>query len=99
MKLTQTDAVFSRVACMVLLCAGLWILGASENSKKNHKKSAHQNIHWVRSVARGGQRGPRRPTGATSPLVAPGGRLGGGSHPLWCPTWPPILTRRGETLE
>ena len=60
-KLTRTDAVFSRAACMVLLCAGKRIF---KYLRKIHEKS--QKIHapeGTRSQKRGqrGARGPQAP--------------------------------------
>src|SRR4051812_26135931 len=73
-------------------------LGVSKNSRKNHKKSTHLKDQYTRSRARGKLGGPRCLAGATPPLAAPGGRLGGCS-PLWCPTLPPINSRGEKTPE
>src|ERR1041385_8343906 len=37
-KLTRTNAVFSRAACMVLLCAGKWIFGRSKKFAEKYQK-------------------------------------------------------------
>src|SRR3954471_7665954 len=63
-KLTRTNAVFSRAACMVLLCGGKWIFRYlrkfQENSRKIHALEASTSQKW-------GQRGA---TGAPGALLA-----------------------------
>ena len=82
-ELTRTDAVFSRAACMVLMCAGKWIfwyLGKfPENSAKIHAPEASTSQKWGQMGARGApstllawhhtcpRRGP--PGGLPPPLV------------------------------
>src|SRR3954465_15357982 len=60
-ELTRIDAVFSRAACMVLLCAGKWIFRYlrqfQENSRKIHAPEASTSQKW-------GQRGARGAPGA-----------------------------------
>ena len=97
-KLTRTDAVFSRAACMVLLCAGKRIF---RYLRKIHEKS--QKIHAPEGtrIQKGDQRGTR---GAQAPWWrGPPGRAGGGGAwgprastdaPLWH-----IFISRPETLE
>ena len=74
MKLTWTDAVFSRAACMVFLCAGIWI---SKYLRKFLEKS--QKIHAPEVVLghKWGQRGPRRPAGAATPWLCREAAWGG----------------------
>ena len=65
-KLTRTDAVFSRAACMVLLCAGKWIFRClrkfQEKSQKIHAPKGPLCQKWGQRAARGPQapcwRGP-----------------------------------------
>src|SRR3954469_17297012 len=57
-----------------------------------------RSFHVPEVGLEGAPRVPRRPAGATPPLAAPGGRLGG-SHLLCCPTWPPIYSRDAKTPE
>ena len=60
-KLTRTDAVFSRAACMVLLCAGKRIF---RYLRKIHEKS--QKIHAPEGT-KGQKWGQRGPGGAQAP--------------------------------
>ena len=41
MKLTRTDAVFSRAACMIFLCVGLWIFRCPRKFPQKYRKSTH----------------------------------------------------------
>src|SRR3954468_17510044 len=49
-KLTRTNVVFSKAACMVLLCAGKWIFKYlrkfRENSQKIHAAEASTRQKW-----------------------------------------------------
>ena len=84
-KLTRTDAVFSRAACMVYLCAGKrifkYLRKIHEKSQKIHAPEGTRSQKW-------GQRGARGCPGALwarpPPRAVPGGRLGG-AHTPWCP--------------
>src|SRR3954471_17134818 len=72
-KLTRTDAVFSRAACTVLLCAGKWIF---RYLRKYHEKS--QKIHapeGTRSLKRS-QRGAKGGPGALVARPSPWPRRG-----------------------
>src|SRR6187401_2018752 len=77
-KLTRTDAVFSRAACMVYLCAGKrifrYLRKIHEKSQKIHAPEGTRSQKW-------GQRGARRPVGAP-PLGRAGGAPGWVPHPL-----------------
>ena len=73
-------------------------LGVPKNSEKNYRKSTHPEGPWARIWARGGPPGPRCLGGASTPLAARGGRMGG-SHTLWFSTLDPIFTLDGETPE
>ena len=95
-KLTRTDDVFSRAACMVYLCAGKRIFRClrkiHEKSQKIHAPEGTRDQKWD-------QRGARGCPGALwarPPWAAPGGRLGG-PHTPWCPTlariFPPEETK------
>src|ERR1041385_8027710 len=85
MKLTLTNVVFSRAACMVLLCAGKWIFGHlgkfPEKTQKIHAPEGPLCQKWDHRAAKWG---PRRPPGAARGGAAPSGRLGA-SPLLWCP--------------
>ena len=89
-KRTRTDVVFSRAACMVLLCADLWIFRCVrkflENSQKIHGPEASTRRKW-------GQRAAWRAPGAllARPPPSCAGGLLGWSHTPRCPKWPPIL--------
>src|SRR4051812_25848337 len=66
-KLTRTNAVFSRAACMVYLCAGKWIFRRPrkfpENSQKMHAPEGARSQKWDQ----------RRALGAPgAPLARPG---------------------------
>src|SRR6187399_1705178 len=74
-KLTRTDAVFSRAACMVYLCAGKRIF---KHLRKIHEKS--QKIHapeetkcqkWGQRGARGCLGGPHSPWCPTLARIFP----------------------------
>ena len=56
-------------------------LGASENSRKIHRKSTHYKVPCARSGARGGSKGPQAPCWRPPPLAAPGGLLVGSHTP------------------
>ena len=88
-KLTRTNAVFSRAACMVLLCAGKWIFRRSgklpEKYQKIHAPEGAKSQKWDQR-------------GALGSPGAPSGRLGA-SPLLWCPTETPIYPRDEETPE
>ena len=81
-KLTRTDAVFSRAACMVLLCAGKrifrYLRKIHEKSQKIHAPEGTRSQKW-------GQRGARGCPGALWVRPHPGPRRGSpgwGPHPL-----------------
>ena len=95
-KLTRTDAVFSRAACMFYLCAGKRIFNylrkIHEKSRKIHAPEETRYQKW-------GQRGARGCPGALwarPPWAAPRGRLGG-PHTPWCPTLARIFPPDAET--
>src|ERR1043165_2886332 len=98
MKLTRTDVVFSRAACMVFLCAGLWIFRCL---RKFQEKS--QKIHEPEGSLsqKGGQRGPKSPAEAATPMAATGGRLGRGVPPSLVPYVAPYFypSRRNARTE
>ena len=81
-KLTRTNAVFSRAACMVYLCAGRWIF---KHLSKIHEKS--QKIHAPEGTKcqKWGQRGARGCPGALWAPPPPGPRWGG----AWVGPTPP----------
>src|SRR4051812_41448082 len=67
MKLSRTNDVFSRAACMVFLCAGIWIFRYLINSPKHYRKSTHPEGPWAIRGARGGHQGPMHLGGAATP--------------------------------
>src|SRR4051812_18852483 len=85
MKLTRTDVVFSKAACMVFLCAGIWIFRYLRKCPEKIQK-----IHAPRGTQdkKVGQRGAR---GAPGALLAPPGHAG--RPPGWVP--PPLVTYLG----
>ena len=62
MKITRTDVVFSRTACIVFLCAGIWIFRCLRKFQEKSEK-----IHVPEGTL--GQRGARGALGAL--LVRP----------------------------
>src|SRR4051812_31101504 len=75
-KLTRTNAVFSRAACMVLLCPGKWIFRSSrkfpEKYQKIHAPEGARSQKWDQR----GVLGPQAPLGTARGGAAPSGRLG-----------------------
>ena len=94
MELTRTDAVFSRAACMVYLCAGKRIF---KHLRKIHEKSTHPKKQHTRSGARGGPGCAQAPCGRAPPGPRPGGGRLGGAHTPWCPTLARIFPPDAET--
>ena len=96
-KLTRTDAVFSRAACMVYLCAGKRIF---KHLRKIHEKSRKIHAPEETKCQKWGQRGARGCPGALwappPPWAAPGRRLGG-AHTPWCPTLARIFPPDAKT--
>ena len=94
-KLTRTNTIFSRAACMVLFCAGKWIFGhlrkLPEKLKKIHAPEGARSQKWGQRAVRG----PQAPVGAAKGGVAPVGRLGDSPLP-WCPTSTPIYSREAK---
>ena len=85
-KLTRTDAVFSRVASVVLYCPGFWIFRYAGKIHKNQIKNQHsRRFQEARGGPQSSQGAPRRVCGAAHPLAGPQTLLGG-SHTPWCPT-------------
>src|SRR3954467_14065720 len=69
-KLTRTDAIFSRAASAVLLCAGFWIFRYARKIPRNYIKNKRSgSFRQAKGGPQGSQAAPRRPGGA--PLVAP----------------------------
>src|SRR3954468_19650068 len=72
-------------------------LGTSENFWKITENPRTRRNTGTEDGPKGDQRGPKRPAGAATPLVAPGGGLWW--SPPRVPTRTPIFTRREETPE
>src|SRR3954463_6240484 len=86
MKLTRTNAVFSRAASVVLYCAGFWIFRYAGKIHKNQiKNQCSRSFDDTKGGPQSSQGAPRRVCGAAHPLAAPPALLGG-SHTPWCPT-------------
>src|SRR4051812_35523331 len=87
MKLTRTDAVFSRATSDVFFCACFWIFRyTGKIPKKKHIKNQRSGS-FCRSKGgpQGSQGAARRVPGAAQLLAAPPALLGG-SHIPRCPT-------------
>ena len=98
-KLTRTDAVFSRAACMVYLCVGKRIF---KHLRKIHEKSRKIHAPEETKCQKWGQRGARGCPGALwarPPLGRAGGGGGrlGGAHTPWCPTLARIFPPDAKT--
>src|ERR1041385_6033069 len=67
-KLTRTNAVFSRAACMVLLCVGKWIFGRlrkfPEKTQKIHAPEGLLCQKWDQRAAKGAPGAPLARPGA-----------------------------------
>src|ERR1041385_6524187 len=91
-KLTRTNAVYSRAACMVYLCAGKWIFRRSRKFLENYQKSTHPKEPGARSGTRGETWGPQ----------APPWRGQGWGRALWppgqLPAPPPLVPYRDSYL-
>src|SRR3954469_16488657 len=81
-KLTRTNAVFSRAACMVLLCAGKWIFGRlrkfPEKYQKIHAPKGARSQKWDQRGAKGA---PGAPGVGPRPLAAWGPPTSSGAPP------------------
>src|ERR1044072_1150771 len=86
MKLTRTNAVFSRATSVVFFCAGFWIFRyAGKIPKKIYKNQRSGNFHQAKGGPQGSQGVAKRVPGAAQLLAAPPALLGGSNTP-WCPT-------------
>src|SRR3954470_19455902 len=91
-KLTRTNVIFSRAACMVLLCAGKWIFRHPrkfpEKYQKIHAPDGARSQKWDQKGALGAPGTPLARPGVGRALWPPG------LLPLlWCPTEAPIYSR------
>src|SRR4051812_42193759 len=79
MKLTWTDTIFSRAACMVSCVQEYRFLGVSQKiPRKITKNPSTQRSLGPENGPKGGHQGPRRPPGCA------------GKPPGWVP--PPLVT-------
>src|ERR1041385_527930 len=86
MKLTRTDAVFSRATSVVFFCAGFWIFGYAGKIPKIYiYNQCFGSFHQAKGGPQGSQGVARRVPGAAQLLAVPPALLGG-SHTPWCPT-------------
>src|SRR3954467_5416765 len=98
MKLTRTDAVFSRATTAVFFCAGFWIFRyAGKIPRKYIKNQRSGSFRESKGGPQGIQGAARRVPGAAQPLAAPPALLAR-SHTPWCPTLAPIYSPIAETL-
>src|ERR1043165_709283 len=97
MKLTGTDAVFSRATNDVFFCAGFWIFRYAGKIPKIYIKNQRSgSFHQAKGGPQGSQGAARRVPGAAQLLAAPPALLGG-SHTPWFPTLAPIYSPVEET--
>src|ERR1044071_5782194 len=86
MKLTRTDAVFSRATSVVFFCAGFWIFRYAGKIPKIYiKNQRSESFRKSKGGPQGSQGAVRRVPGAAQPLAAPLALLAG-SHVPRCPT-------------
>src|ERR1041385_7115053 len=98
MKLTRTDAVFSRATSVVFFCAGFWIFRYAGKIPKIYIKNQRSgSFHQAKGGPQGSQGAARRVPGAAQLLAAPPALLGG-SHTPWCPTLAPIYSPVAKIL-
>src|ERR1041385_1324372 len=95
-KLTRTNAVISRAACMVLLCAGKWIFRRlrkfPEKYQKIHTPEGARSQKWDQRASKGAPGAPWQGQGWGRALWPPGGL-----PLLWFRTEAPIYSHDGET--
>src|ERR1041385_7554269 len=86
MKLTRTNAVFSRATSAVFFCAGFWIFRYAGKIPKKYIKNEHSgSFRKSKGGPQGSQGATRRVPGAAQPLAAPPALLAW-SHVPRCPT-------------
>ena len=99
MKLTRTDAIFSRATSAVFFCVGFWIFRYAGKIPKKYIKNQHSgSFHQAKGGPQGSKGAARRVLGTAQLLAAPPALLGG-SHTPRCPTLTPIYSPIEETLK